>query len=196
MSDDTPRVRKACAEAREAMQEIMDGPVPAARREMLDAHLSVCDDCREVRQGFETVRTALRALPEIPLPDDALDEVWARTVDADPDEPRVSPWRPRLGVIAAVAASLLIVTLAVKWSGRLPRQTAPVTTTAVKLSDEEVERLRDEARQVLEIAAAALAKSERVAFDRVLGGEVSPAIQRIGIQWPEAPSPGDRRSKT
>lgn len=196
MSDDRPRDREACAEAREVMQEIMDGPVLAARRETLDAHLAACDECREVRRGLETVRSALRGLPTIPLPDDALDEVWARTVDITPDEARVSPWRPRLGVIAALAASLLLVTLAVKWSGRLPQQTAPKPTLAVQLSDEEVERLRHEAQQVLEITAVALAKSERVAFEQILGGEVSPAIRRIGIHWPEAPSPGDRRSKT
>jgi anti-sigma factor RsiW len=196
MSDDTPLVRKECGEAREVMQELMDGPVPAARRAMLDEHLAACGECREVREGLETVRTALRALPEIPLPDDALDEVWSRTVDATPDESRVSPWWPRLGAIAAVAASLLLVTLAVKWSDRLPQQPAAEPVELVELSDAEIDQARQEAKRVLEITAVALARSERAAFERVLGGEVSPAIRRIGIQWPEAPSPDDRRSKT
>jgi anti-sigma factor RsiW len=195
MSHETPPVRKECAEAREAMQELMDGPVPAVRRATLDEHLADCAECREVRQGLETVRTALRALPEIPLPGDALDQVWARTVDAGPDDSRVAAWKPRLGAIAAVAASLLVVALAVKWSSRLPPEPATGPALAV-LSDEEIEQAREEAKRVLEITAVALARSERAAFERVLGEEVSPAIRRIGIQWPEKPSPDDRRSKT
>ena len=60
----------------------------------------------------------------------------------------------------------------------------------------ELEQARLEARRVLEITAVALARSERAAFERVLGGEVSPAIRKIGIQWPEPTAPEDRRSKT
>jgi len=196
MSNDTPLVRKECAEAREVMQEHMDGPVPAVRRATLDEHLARCAECREVRRGLDTVRTALRALPEIPLPGDALDEVWARTVDAVPDDSRVSAWRPRLAALAAVAASLLLVVLAVQWSSHLPPQPTVRITKAVEPDAERIEQARKEAKQVLEITAVALARSEQVAFERVLGREVSPAIQRIGIHWPERPAPQHRRSKT
>jgi hypothetical protein len=178
------------------MQELMDGPVAAVRRATLDEHLARCADCREVRQGLDTVRTALRALPEIPLPGDALDEVWARTVDAGPADARGVAWRPRLAAIAAVAASLLLVALAVRWSSRLPPQPTVRSVTAVEPGAERLEQARREARQVLGITAAALARSEQAAFGRVLGDEVSPAIRRIGIHWPERSAPQDRRSKT
>lgn len=196
MSNDMPPVPEKCAEAREVMQEIMDGPVAAARRATLDEHLASCADCREVRQGFDTVRTALRALPEIPLPGDALDEVWARSIDAGPDESRASEWRPRVAAIAAIAASLLLVVLAVQWSSQLPPQPTVRIATAVEPGAERIDQAQQEAKQVLEITAVALARSEHVAFDRVLGGEISPAIRKIGIQWPERPAPQDRRSKT
>ena len=196
MSNDTPPVRKPCAEAREVMQELMDGPVAAVRRATLDEHLARCADCREVRQGLDTVRAALRALPEIPLPGDALDDVWARTVDAGPEDSRVAAWRPRLAAFAAVAASLLVVVLAVQWSSQLPPQPTVRIAKAVEPGAERIEQARQEAKRVLEITAVALARSEQVAFERVLGGEISPAIRRIGIQWPERSAPQDRRSKT
>jgi len=178
------------------MQELMDGPVAAVRRATLDEHLARCADCREVRQGLDTVRTALRALPVIPLPPDALDEVWARTFDAGPDESRVTAWRPRLAAIAAIAASLLLVVLAVQWSSQLPPQPTVRIAKAVEPGAERIDQARQEARRVLEITAVALARSEQAAFEQVLGGEVFPAIRRIGIQWPERSAPQDRRSKT
>lgn len=196
MSNTTPPVRKSCAQAREVMQELMDGPVAAVRRATLDEHLARCAECREVRQGLDTVRTALRALPEIPLPGDALDEVWAGTVDAGPADARVAAWQPRLAGIAAVAASLLVVALAVRWSSRLPPQPPVRNVKVVEPGAERIEQARQEARRVLGITAAALARSEQAAFGRVLGDEVSPAIRRIGIHWPERSAPQDRRSKT
>ena len=196
MSLDTPPIHKECAEAREVMQELMDGPVAAVRRAALDEHLARCADCREVRQGLDTVRTGLRALTEIPLPGDALDEVWARTIDARPHESRVAAWTPRLAAIAAVAASLLLVVLAVQWSSQLPPQPTVRVAKTVEPEAVRIEQARQDAKRVLEITAVALARSEQVAFERVLGGEVSPAIRRIGIQWPERSAPQDRRSKT
>ena len=195
MSDDTTPVRIECAKVREIMQELMDGSVPAERREMLDEHLAGCTECREVRQGLETVRSALRSLPVVPLPDDALDEVLAKTVDAHPDDASADAWKSRVGAIVAVAASLLVVVLAVQWSRQQPDPFAR-TATVVERAPVPIEQARLEARRVLEITAVALARSEQVAFERVLGGEVSPAIRKIGIQWPEPSAPEDRRSKT
>jgi hypothetical protein len=137
----------------------------------------------------------LRALPVVPLPDAALDEVWAKTLGADTEGAPTVSWRTRAGAILAVAASLLVVVLAVEWSRQQPN--APIrTATVVEPAPDEIERARAEAESVLEITAFALARSERAAFERVLGGEVSPAIRKIGIQWPEPPAPKDRRSKT
>jgi hypothetical protein len=62
---------EACAAAREATA----GPD-------MDAHLARCADCREALRDYEAVREALRAAPTLRFPDDALEEVWDRTVRA------------------------------------------------------------------------------------------------------------------
>jgi len=193
MNDTLSVLPRECAASRETLQDLLDGPVEAARRTSLDAHLAACGECREVRDGLEAVRAGLRSLPVTPFPDSALRQVWDRTVNAKREESFAPPWRPRFVAAAALAASVALVALIVSWSRGLPPDAGPAPG---RLHAEQVERVRREARQVLEVTAAALKRSEHAAFERVLEGEVSPAIRRIGIQWPETGSPADRRSKT
>ena len=80
------------------------------------------------------------------------------------------------------------------WSDRISEQTAPAVVE--NLSPAQIEQVRREARQVLELTAAALGRTQLTAAERVLEGEVSPAIRKIRIQWPEEQAPDDRRSKT
>jgi anti-sigma factor RsiW len=193
MNDDalTSGLPRECAAARETVQELLDGTVEAERREALESHLAACGECREVRRGLVAVRAGLRSLPETPFPDDALRQVWDRTVNAGRGATFVAPWRPRFVTAAALAASLVLFALIFSWSRRLPPDPGPA-----RLDAEQIEQVRREARQVLELTAAALKRGERAAIERVVEGEVSPAIRRIGIQWPQTKVAVDRRSKT
>jgi len=182
-----------CAVSRETLHDLLDGPVEAGRRTSLEAHLATCDECREVDDGLEAVRAGLRSLPETPFPAVALRQVWDRTVNAERERASAAPWRPRFVAAAALAASVALVALIISWSRGLPPAAVPAPG---RLHAEQIEQVGREARQVLEVTAAALKRSEHAAIERVLGGEVSPAIRKIGIQWPETRSPADRRSKT
>lgn len=189
MNDETSTsLPRACVDARQTLQDLLDGPVDAPRQSSLDGHLVECSDCREVRDGLQAVRDGLRALPGVPFPDDALREVRARTLDATGAGLRGRVWRPAFGSVAALAASLLVVALIIVWD----RTPEPVQ----QLSPEQLEQVRRDVRQVLELTAQALIRTELAAGERVIEDEVSPAIRKIRIQWPEEDPPDDRRSKT
>ena len=195
-NDDTmPNEPAECADTRRVLQELMDGPVDAETRSGLDAHLAHCAECREARDGYEAVRIGLRSLPRAPFPDDALQEVWSRTVEAEEREARAALWQPRFGAVAALAASILVVALTLVWSNRVPPG-EPVPVVVRELSPAQIEQVRREARRVLELTAAALGRTQLTAAERVLEKEVSPAIRKIRIHWPEEQAPDDRRSKT
>jgi predicted anti-sigma-YlaC factor YlaD len=183
-----------CVDARYTLQDLMDGPVDAEARSALDAHLTRCAECREARDGYEAVRAELRALPREPFPDDALREVWSRTIQAADGQAQASVWQSRFGVAAALAASILMAALTLWWSNRVPDE--PGRTVVAELTPDQVEQVRREARQVLELTAAALGRTQLAAAERVLEKEISPAIRKIRIHWPEEQAPDDRRSKT
>ena len=182
-----------CTAARETIQDLFDGPVSAGRRESLDGHLAGCRECRDARAGLDTVRAALQAMPEIPLPDDALDEVWARTVRATSDEASSWGWGWKPAMV--LAASILLTAMVVLWSQRIEPTALPAVAENT-YTDEQIDQARAELRQVMAITAGAFDRSRHAAFDRVIEGEVSPAIRRIPIHWPESGQDDPRRSKT
>jgi predicted anti-sigma-YlaC factor YlaD len=192
--ENTPHVPPECADARNTLQDLMDGPVDAETQSGLDAHLERCGDCREARDGYEAVRAGIRALPHAPFPDAALRELWSRTIEAADRQAKLSVWQPRFGAAAALAASILMVALTILWSDRVPERPGP--TIVAELTPHQIEQVRREARQVLELTAAALGRTQLAAAERVLEKQISPAIRKIGIRWPEQQAPDDRRSKT
>jgi predicted anti-sigma-YlaC factor YlaD len=80
-----------CIAARERIHEMLDGPVPSGRDAELERHLAECEACTAFRNELALVGTALRELPEVAMPDDALDDVWDRTVFADETGGRFMP---------------------------------------------------------------------------------------------------------
>ena len=117
----------------------------------------------------------LRGMAEQPMPDDAVDEVWRRTVRAPQNRarPRWKDWR-----FAAAAAVVVFAT----WMG--VRYSPFVTGSR---PDDEALRAAQEVRMVLQLTANAIKKSEQVAFREVFAEELSPALQKVGILWPSAP---------
>jgi predicted anti-sigma-YlaC factor YlaD len=170
-----------CARARRALDDRMDGPLDPGREADLTAHLARCAACREHEAGLLLVRSALRSLPRAPLPDEALDAVWARTIAAP------SPRLERPARWAAVAAAVLVAGLALV----LVRDRGPSPT---RPSQAEIAQAASEARLVLGLTARAMQRSESAATRQVLAGEVKPALDRIPIRWSDDGS--DRRSGT
>ena len=157
-----------CARARRALDDRMDDRLDAAREAELQAHLARCAACREHEAGLLLVRSALRSLPEVPLPDEALAEVWARTVES-PRLERPARW-------AAVAAAVLVAGLSfVLVHDRGPSVPGP--------SQAEIAKAASDARLVLGLTARAMQRSENAATRQVIAGEVKPALDRIPIRW-------------
>lgn len=163
-----------CREAHEAIQLALDADMmEAGTRQELDAHLSDCAACREHEAEMRTIQRALRSLPSPELPDAALEQVWDRTTRAKRPSRTWGPGWRKLAVAAAVTAVAVVGVL--KWDGNVPGE--PTET--------ELRRAAHEARAVLGLTSQALRRTEQAAFRDVLVNEVSPALRRVPIDWPE-----------
>jgi anti-sigma factor RsiW len=173
----------SCAAAREWIHRVLDGELmEACHRQRLQDHVEVCAACREEQAELRSIQEELRALPPVPLPGAALQEVWRWTSRAEaptaPSRGRLLDWR------AAAAAVVLAATLGglARW---LP---APSTEPTA----EEVAR----ARYVLALTAEALRTTRRVAVDEVLADEVSPALDSVPLKLPGSRAESSRRDRT
>ena len=163
-----------CSTAMERFHRVLDADLMEAReRQRMEEHLAVCEACAEKSAQLREMQDLLRAMAEQPMPDEAMDEVWGRTVKA----PRVR-MRPRWQDWRFAAAAAVVV--AATWVGV---KNVPDRTPGPDLAAQQAAR---EVRMVLQLAANALKKSEEVAFREVFAEEVSPALQRVGILWPSA----------
>ena len=169
---------RACARARRTMAELVDGalaPLPAA---ILGQHVLTCAACRAERDDLLRLRAALEAAPPLRFPDEALDEVLARTVGAGA--------RRRLGAGGArrlaAAASIAMAALGAGWVALRP---APGPSPA------EIDRAAADVRLVFGLTAHALARSEAAA-ERALDRSVTPVIARAPVlrAFAEPAAPG------
>jgi len=169
-----------CAEAREAVHTTLDTElVEAGLKQCLELHLSGCSACREFAEELRAIQGGLQSLPELELPDEVLQRVWNRTTRARP----VRFWaRPRN--FAAAAAAVVVLALGGLW---IQREAVPAGPTEAELRQAAVE-----ARMVLQLTSRALRKTEAAAFREVLTDEVSEALRRAPIRWPER-SAAERR---
>jgi anti-sigma factor RsiW len=161
-----------CVEAREIIHEMLDGPMPANRADALEDHLEDCHACRVFREELVLVQRGLRDLREIAMPDDALEEVWERTVRVEGRVVDLSSWRRSWKRLASAAAVVLVATIAV-WMLRPSQPTVP--------TEREIEIARAQLEQVLSLTGSAIKRTESAAVERVIEGKVSPALQRIPI---------------
>jgi len=168
-------LREACRRARPLVHEWIDRALDEVDLTWLESHLSACPDCAAFAREIARVHDTLADLPEVPLSDAALREVWSRTVDAGP---RWKSWWPPRPVPAAVAAiALAAVALWVTLDG--PRTLAPE-----RPSERELVRALAETRYALALASSAIRRSEQAALIEVLRKEVAPALDRIPVRWP------------
>jgi len=169
---------------RKTIQEWMDGPVDARDARALEAHLAECESCREYRDEMLAMREALRSMPPHRFPDDALEQVWDRTVRSASARSRPRRWRLDWRPLAA--AAVVTLALATVWlvGGRRPEP---------QYSQAEIAQAAAELRLVLGHTARTMRQAEAAAIGDVLVNEVAPALERIPIRL--GPT-RDRRSGT
>jgi len=169
----TTVARFDCAGAREAVHATLDTElVEAGLKQRLELHLSGCTACREFAEELRAIQGGLQSLPELELPDEVLQRVWDRTTRAR----RAHSWaRPRN--FAAAAAAVVVLVLGGLWIQREPVPAGP--------TEAEMRQAAGEARMVLQLTSRALRKTEVAAFRDVLTDEVSEALRRAPIRWPE-----------
>jgi len=152
----------------------------------LEQHLADCHPCREHRDNLLSVRQAVRTLPLLPLPDDALEAVFGRTVNDVAAGP--SARFPGRRWVRFATAAAIVMGVIVPWFV-LNRRNADVRAARA-------DRAVAETRYVLNVVTGALNRAERVAVNEVLGGRVAEAVHRVSIDWSKFPLPIVRRSGT
>lgn len=177
----------ACEKVRRTIEERLDDiGVGDPQDRAVEEHLVACGCCRDYRDDMLAVRDALRTLPLIPLPDDALDAVLSQTVGSAPAGKSV-PLR-RFGLTRFATAAALVMGILVPWF-LLNHPNAAVR-------ESEINRAVVEAHYVLDVVVGALHRAERAAVGDVLGGRLAPAMQRVSFDWSNFPLPIVRRSGT
>ena len=159
-------VSLACARARAGLQARLDGDwderVDAAE---VETHLAACTDCRALAGELQEVQDALRAAPLLRFPDEALDEVWERTVRAR----QVTRLRRGLAVWGGLAAAGILgaLLLAVPRGTHAPQGPSP----------EEVRRAAADVQFVFRLTDHEIRHQGTRALSEVLDGEVAPALR-------------------
>jgi hypothetical protein len=155
----------ACDVGRERVHalfdETPDGPVPDG----LQAHFATCAGCRELHEELTILRAALRARTLPPMPDEALDAVWERTVRA----PRTR-WlgaRRRAAVAAVLVTGVSVSTLWLLRTSPAPSGPTPA----------EIARAEAQADLVLAYTARAFAATRTATTRSVVGSKISPAVR-------------------
>jgi len=186
MTDDASReLRETCQRARALVHERVDRPLNEEDLAWLAPHLSTCPDCAAFSREIERVHDTLAQLPEVPFPDAALEEVWARTVYV---EPWWKSWgAPRPVLAAAAAIALATVVLWVTLDGLH-------VFDSDRPSEQAVAQALVETRYALALASNAVQRSEQAFIEGVLRDELAPALERVPMRWP--PAKTSRRNGT
>ena len=104
----------------ELLAGYVDGSLPARDRAAVDTHLGACSRCRGEVSLARSARSALGALPELPVPDGiatlAIEESRGAAAPAAGGGP--PRWYRVAGIAAAAAAALVVLTLTLPHIGQ------------------------------------------------------------------------------
>jgi len=187
MNESTTMPRPAvCERTLQLFHRRLDGDLmEATERQAMEAHLTVCSECRETTAELSQVHDLLQGLSEQPLPEATLERVWDQTIrsevaTAESDRSRFLDWR--LAAAAAVAVMMFA-----GWIGLASYSAEKARKHA------EAELAAHEVRTVLRLTAQALERTGDAAIKDVFADSVSPALQRVGVRWPSEPRAAGNR---
>jgi anti-sigma factor RsiW len=103
----------------ELLAEYVDGTLPGSDRAVVDTHLSTCERCRAEVVLAGAARTALAALPEVPVPAGLATRALRESGVVRSGPPR---WYRLAGAAAAAAVVALLISLVLPNIGGRPAQ--------------------------------------------------------------------------
>ena len=172
-----------CDACRATIQDRIDGRLmESAELAAMERHLESCDACGRFQDDMVELHEGLAALPDLEFPDDALETVWDSTI-RKPAGRVPGHWRWMIA-----AAAVLLMALAGGYFGLIDEEP--------EYSSAEIARATAEARTALGLAGRALQRSQDVAMEKVLGGQVAPALEKITIGLPSIVRGTQRRTGT
>lgn len=160
-----------CEQALDAIHARFDDALTDDDDAALDAHLATCDACREFEAGLPFVCETVRRLPDIGLPDDALDAVFAATTRR-----RSAPLLYRLMTRWQTAVAAAVVAFALLLGTLTPRRSPPAPSP-------EVEQAYAEAQFVVQLTGRVLNEVQHTALDEIGEIRATPAVQRVSGLW-------------
>lgn len=103
----------------EQLAPYVDGALAPRERAVVDAHLRSCDRCQAEVAASARARAALRALPDVPVPDIAASFSPERVASSRPTPARgsSSPWAKVVPALAAAAVVALVALVAPRVGG-------------------------------------------------------------------------------
>lgn len=165
-----------CERVQRSIDEQFDRDAPDRMETAVADHLSECTACRQYCQRLNALEEDMRSLPSIPFPDEALQNVWAKSVDKLSASTRHSTWHRWRRPLAAAAA--LALAFSIPWTAwRLH------LSTRQKRVDEAVVQTR----YVLGVTAGALRRAETVAVEDLYGERLPRVLGRFKVDWVTKP---------
>jgi anti-sigma factor RsiW len=170
--------RKQCADVQNRLEALIDDELDAGLVALLEAHIEMCERCREERLEAEAIRAALRALPSFePPPQVAAAVVAAADDDAASRRHRLVRLPTRPVLTAAAVAVLAALVLAIQ-PGRQPALPDPTSV--------EARQAAAETRLAFAVVAGVTRRAEDRVRDRMLaGGAVASTVRDLvqSLKW-------------
>ena len=145
---------------------------------------------------MQAIQGALHSLSAERFPEDALEEVWDRTIRGPETGAQTRRWRLdwRSFAVAAVLTGAAFGLW--QWGSRpdvaeQPQESAQtvglivIDPERVRTDPEYARQIAAETRRVLGLTSDALRRTERAAFHGILAGEVGGTLERVPVSWPE-----------
>lgn len=174
----------SCTACLDALNDLVEGTLPAGRRLEVEAHLQACPSCASAREDLARIRHLAAALDRMTPPPALWERVQAKTVGRGGAGSR--PWYLRRVVWAPLAtAACLVLAVAMVYvlqqrAAPAERNTADEPLTATTVGEHpELESVASELRKAEGHYENAIRGLERLANDQqVLDPQVAASLQR------------------
>ncbi len=162
-------MKSPCHDMELLLTEYAAGELPAPDRDTVAEHLAICANCRSELQRELTLRDLLGSLPLQQASPPVQPGAYPANHRTATPASRLQRW---LSASAGIAAVLVLVLLAGRFSPGTPGAVEPATRSAAPTAEwtaEEIEEAQQEIAYSLQLTARLLKKGERTGFHQVFG---------------------------